>query len=244
MTNKDLDNLNTAVQGSSTFYLFGGITAILILVMMLISIVGYIAWPYAAGTTPTVEIFNLIQTNIWAGFIALDLGLSITNLVSILLYLALYLVLRQVYSAQALTALAIGLLAVAALIAARPVLEIFSLSDLYTAAASETDQSRYLTAGETLLLQFHGAAWHTYMLLGAVASLINAVLMLRSPHFGRTLAYIGIVTFTINALFWLPVLGILLLFVAMIGSVPWYILLARDFFRLSRKTSTQESTLI
>ena len=72
------------------FYIIGGVVAITILMIMLVSVAGYIVWPYAAGVTPTLEIFNLVQTNIWAAFIALDLGLSISNLVSILIYLSLY----------------------------------------------------------------------------------------------------------------------------------------------------------
>jgi hypothetical protein len=215
-------------------YRLGGIASITILVVMLISVAGYIVWPNAAGVTPTIEIFNLVQTNIWATFIALDLGLSISNLVAIFIYLALYVVLRRVSETFALIALVLGLIAAAALIAARPVFEIFTVSDLYMTAGSETEKAHFLATGETLLVQFHGAAWYTYMFLGAVASLINAILMLRSPNFSRVLAYVGIVTFSINALFWVPVVGFPLLFVAMLGSVPWYILLARDLFRLAR----------
>jgi hypothetical protein len=76
------------------------------------------------------------------------------------------------------------------------------------------------------------------MFLGALASLINAILMLRSQSFSRVLAYIGIVTFSINLLFWIPVVGFMLLFVAMLFSVPWYIMLARDLFRLAKATQS------
>jgi hypothetical protein len=228
-----MDNTNSP--DLKVLYTLGGVIAITILVIMVVSVMGFIAWPNAAGTTPTVEIFNLVQSNIWATFIALDLGLSITNLISVLLYLALYMALKRVNEIFALISLILGLVAAAALIAGRPLFEIFTLSDLYMAADTETEQALYLTAGETLLVQFHGAAWHTYMFLGAVASLINAILMLRSQSFSRALAYIGIVTFSINLLFWIPVVGFMLLFVAMLFSVPWYILLARDFFRLANE---------
>jgi hypothetical protein len=215
-------------------YMFGGIAVFVNLVFMLTSVIGYILWPYAAGVTPTQDIYTLVQTNIWAAFIALDLGVSITNLVSIFIYLALYIALRQVDEAYALIALALGLVAVTAMIAARPILEIFTLSSLHTSAGTDVEKSLYLVAGESLLVHFHGAAWHISMFLGALASLINALLMLRSQLFGRTLAYIGIVTFTIGALFWVPVLGLIFLFLSMLGSVPWSILLGRDFFRLAK----------
>ncbi|HNT77991.1 MAG TPA: DUF4386 family protein [Anaerolineae bacterium] len=216
-------------------YRLGGIAVLANLVVMLISFVGYILWPYAAGTTPTQEIYTLIQTNIWGAFIALDLGVSIANLISIVIFLALYVALRRVDEAYALIALIIGLVAVAAMIAARPVFEIFTLSDLYASAGTEMDKSLYLTAGESLLVQFHGAAWHISIFFNALASLINALLMRRSQVFGRALAYIGIVTFAVATLFWAPGVGLMFLFLSMLGSVPWSILLGRDLFRLARE---------
>jgi hypothetical protein len=215
-------------------YVIGGIAVFVNLVLMLVSVVGYILWPYAAGVTPTQEIYALVQTNIWAAFIALDLGVSITNLVSILIYLALYVALRRVDEAYALIALILGLVAVAAMIAARPILEIFTLSGLYASAATEVNKDLYLVAGESLLVQFHGAAWHIAMFLGSLASLIDAFLMRRSRLFGRTLAYVGIATFAIGTFFWVPVVGLMFLFLSMLGSVPWSILLGRDFFRLAK----------
>jgi len=60
-------------------YVIGGIAVFANLVLMLVSVIGYILWPYAAGVTPTQDIYTLVQTNIWAAFIALDLGVSITK---------------------------------------------------------------------------------------------------------------------------------------------------------------------
>jgi hypothetical protein len=215
-------------------YAIGGIAVLANLVLMLASVLGYIRWPYAAGVTPTQEIYTLVQTNIWAAFIALDLGVSVTNLVSIFICLALYIALRRVDEAYALIALVLGLVAVTAMIAARPVFEIFTLSALHASAGTEMDKGYYLVAGESLLVQFHGAAWHISMFLSPLASLMNALLMLRSQVFGRTLAYIGIVTFSIGALFWVPSVGLVFLFLSMLGSVPWSILLGRDLFRLAK----------
>ena len=234
MSSNQQTNTEAADVRWRNLYRLGGIAAITALIIMLISVAGYIAWPNAAGVTPTAEIYNLVQTNFWAAFIALDLGLSIGNLIAIFIYLALYVALRQVNETFALIALALGLIAVAALIAARPLFEIFTLSDLYMAAGTESEKALFLAAGETLLVQFHGTAWYTYMFLGSVASFINAVLMLRSQSFSRVLAYAGVVTFTINSFFWVPVVGFMLLFVAMFSSVLWYILLARDLFRLAK----------
>jgi hypothetical protein len=212
----------------------GGIAALTNLVFMLASVLGYIRWPYAAGVTPVLEIYTLVQTNIWAAFIALDLGVSITNLLSVFIFLSLYIALRRVDEVYALIALALGVIAVTAMIAARPVFEIFTLSGQYASAESELEKGYYLVAGESLLVQFHGAAWHISLFLGALASLINALLMRHSEFFGRTLAGIGIVTFSIGAFFWVPGVGLVFLFLSMLGSVPWSILLGRDLIRLAK----------
>ncbi len=215
-------------------YAIGGIAVLANLVVMLATVLGYIRWPYAAGVTPVDEIYTLIQTNIWAAFIALDLGVSITNLGSVFIFLSLYVALRRVDEAYALIALALGLVAVTAMIAARPVFEIFTLSGLHTSAETDLDQGYYLVAGESLLVQFHGAAWHISLFLGTFASLINALLMRHSQFFGRTLAGIGIVTFSIGTFFWVPGVGLVFLFLSMLGSVPWSILLGRDLLRLAK----------
>lgn len=226
---------NSAEPHWNDLYRLGGIAVIINLAVMAISVAGYLIWPYAAGTTPTEEIFALIQNNLWAAFIALDLGVSIGNLFSILIYLALYAALRHVKASSALIALALGLFALAAMVAARPVLEIFTLSNASASAVTEADKLLYLAAGESLLVQFHGAAWHTSIFLGALASLIFATLMRHSPYFGRALANIGMVTFAIGSFFWLPGIGVMLLFLNMLGTVPWSILLARAFFRLAKE---------
>jgi hypothetical protein len=230
----DIQPLETTDPRWRDLYRIGGVAVIANLAVMLVSVAGYIVWPYAAGTTPTEEIFALIQNNPWAAFIALDLGVSVGNLISIFIYLALYIALRQVKASTALIALTLGLVALAAMIAARPVLEIFTLSNAYASAITEADKRLYLTAGESLLVQFHGAAWHTSILFGSLASLIFATLMRHSPHFGRALAYIGMVAFGIGAFFWLPGIGLIFLFLNMLGSVPWSILLGRALFRLAK----------
>ena len=69
------------------------IAAIVLVAVMMLSVGLFIIWPSAPGVTATVDMFTLVQENTLAGLTALDLGISLSNLVSILLYLALYVVL-------------------------------------------------------------------------------------------------------------------------------------------------------
>jgi hypothetical protein len=216
-------------------YRVAGIAAVISIFVILLSIVGYFFWPYAPGSRTTEEIYLLLQSNPLGGLISLDLLLLVGNLLSILLFLALYVSLKPVNESYALIALVIGLIGVVLLVPARPILELFALSKLYAGAANEVAQSRYLAAGEPLLAMFDGTGWFTNTLLGALSLLISSLLMLRSRLYSRATAYVGIVTNAAVCGFFLPGLGLFLLFLSLPGYITWYFLLARRFFQLSKE---------
>ena len=159
--------------------------------------------------------------------ISLDLFLFIGNLFSILLFLALYVSLMQVSESYALIALAVGLIAVGFLVHARPLLELYTLSGKYAAATTEIVKSRYLTVGEALLANFDGVGWFLNTLLGGLSLLVSSILMLRSDIYRKSTAYVGIVSNVAVCSFFIPVVGIFLLFLSVPGYAIWYFLLAK-----------------
>ena len=191
MNSQHTEIADTAIAepGWKELYRLGGIAAIISIISMIISVAAFMIWPYAPGVTATENIFALVQENSAAALTALDSGVSVSNIFAILLYLALYVLLRQVNPSYALIALAFGLVGAASAIAARPIFEIFTLSDLHAAASTDLERSRYLAAGETLLVLFHGTAFKTYILLGGLSLLISSWLLLRSNFFGIVIAY-------------------------------------------------------
>jgi hypothetical protein len=58
--------------------------------------------------------------------------------------------------------------------------------------------------------------------------------MLRSSIFSKATAYVGIVSNVAVCSFFIPVVGIFLLFLSVPGYAIWYFLLARKFFQLGR----------
>ena len=56
----------------------------------------------------------------------------------------------------ALLALVLGLIAAVLIVPARPISELFSLSELYAAATTDAARSQYLAAGEAILALFDG----------------------------------------------------------------------------------------
>jgi hypothetical protein len=152
----------------------------------------------------------------------------------ITLFLALYVSLRQVNESYALIALALGLVGLVLLIPARPIFELFTLSRLYLTAASEAARSQYLAAGEALLTLFNGTNWFMNTLLGGISLLISSLLMLRSKIYSKPTAYVGIITNALLCGFFVPRIGVFLLFLTLPGYMIWYFLLARRFFQMAR----------
>ena len=215
-------------------YKAAGVAAVVSEIVIILGLVTYFIWPYTPGTESTESILLNLQSNTLGTLISLDLFLLIGNLFSILLFLALYVSLKQVSESYALIALAIGLIAVGFLIPARPLLELYSLSGQFVAATTEAAKSHYLAAGEALLASFDGIGWFLNTLLGGFSLLISSILMLRSNIYSKATAYVGIVSNVAVCSFFLPVVGIFLLFLSVPGYAIWYLFLARKFFHLSR----------
>ncbi len=215
-------------------YRIGGIACLLVAALITFAVLAYFIWPYTPGAASTEDILVTLHTNRLGGLIALDVLTVPIVLLNLLTLLALYAALKHVNESYALIALALGLIAVAALIEARPVAEMVSLSEKYAIATTAAARSQYLAAGDALLELFTGTAWMIETFCLVLSGLISSLLMLRSPIFGKTTAYTGIVTSLFGLGFVIPVIGIPLLFVNTMLSVIWNILVARHFFRLGR----------
>ena len=194
-------------------------------------------------TAPTSEWRKRIgyQAILLGGFSTLaTLLLVVGNILGIFLFLALYAALKPANESVALIALALGLAAAVWIIPARPIMELFAISDLYAGAATEAAQSHYLAAAETLLALFDGTGWFMNTLFGGFSLLISSILMLRSHVFSKATAYVGIVTNTAVVLFFIPGIGLILLFLSLPGYMIWYVQLARTFFRMGTAVDKQE----
>ena len=215
-------------------YTIGAIAAILSEIILIIGIVAVFIYPYAPGSKSTESIFLLLQNDKLGGLISLDFHLVVGNLFGILLFLALYVSLKQVNASYALIALVLGLVADVLIIPARPISELFSLSGLYATATTEAAKSQYLAAGEALLSMFNGTGWFINTFLGGLSLLISSLLMLRGNVFSKAIAYVGIITNVAVCLFFVPGIGMLFLFLSLPGYMIWYVQLTRRFLQLAK----------
>jgi hypothetical protein len=215
-----------------SLYKIAGIAAIVSEIVIFLGLVTYFIWPYAPGKETTESIFLNLQSNTLGALISLDLFLLVGNLFSVMLFLALYVSLKQVNESYALIALVIGLIGVVLLIPARPLFELYSLSGSYASATTEAARNQYLAAGTALLTLFNGIGWFMNTLLGALSLTISSILMLRSNLYSKSTAYVGIITNFAVCGFFLPDIGIFLLFLSLPGYMIWYFQLAKRFFQM------------
>lgn len=215
-------------------YRLGAISCIIVAVSILLSIIAYFIWPYKAGMTSTESIFILLQKDRLGGLMSLDLSILLIIPFNILPMLILYYSLKRVNEFYALLALVIGLVGVVLLIPTRPLVELINLSNQYAAEANEAIRNRYLASGDLLLGQFSGTAWVFQTVLLLVSGIINAILMLHCSIFRRITAITNLVVSIIGLGFFLPLVGVGLLFLNTIGAIFSYFLIAADFFKAQR----------
>lgn len=233
---EQVDNSKTLTLHWRDIFKISAITTITGVVGMILAVIAFFIWPYLPGFKSTAEIFSFIQNDKLGGLMALDFFLLIGNLLAIGFLIGIYVSLKQVNRSLALLAFILGIIAVIAILPARPILELFYLSDSYAAATTEAERSHYLAAGEALLMLFNGTAWAIFYIFSAISGLISSLLMLRSTVFGKTTAYIGIITCIVAVLsilgFIIPIIAMVLAMLAMPGYIIWNLLVALKFFKL------------
>jgi hypothetical protein len=234
------ENSGLDFSGKSIFK-YGSFAAVLSAVSIAFAIIAYFIWPYKGNTSSIEDILTVLQTDRIGGLIALDVSMLIIGPFTMLMFVALYIALRQVNEPIALVALIMNMMAIALVIVCRPLVELVMLSDHFALEIDSVEKSRILAAGELLRLQLDGTAWAIQTALLMIAGLINNTLMLRTNYFKKRTAWTGIVISAVGLPFFLPEIGLVFLFLNTIGSIPWCIFVATDLFKISRTVSIQKT---
>jgi hypothetical protein len=156
------------------------------------------------------------------------------------MFLALYVALRDIRPSAMLIAAYLAFLGIAAFVVPRvAMLSLAPLGERYAAAASDAARSQLLAAGEALGSLGTATPQTAGFFFISVATVIMSAVMLRGASFGRITAYAGIAAGILTILLDLsgligpaapaPLLGIAGLF-----WVAWWILVARGLLRLGR----------
>ncbi len=219
-------------------YRIGFVSSIAFVGAIVFAILAYLIWPYAPGNADVTGIFTLLQKDRMAGLFSLELSVPILLPIMVLQSLALYVALKQTNESYALIALVFGLMGAVLWLTARPLVEMAYLSNQYAIATSDAAKNQSLAAGQALNALFNGTAWMLSQFLLAISGTIEALLMLRSKIFTRVTGYVGLVLGIAGLLFWVPAIGAIVSLFATFGGVAWYLLMARDLFKVGWPTDS------
>jgi hypothetical protein len=187
--------------------------------------------------------FALLQRNKLLGL----LDLNAPDIISIALlgtmFLALYQILKRYDESYIAIATFFACLGITVFVVPRvAMLSVLALSDQYASAATETQRSRLLIAGETLGSLGTATPQTAGFFFIAVAVLIISLIMLRSKAWGNLTAYVGIlasvVTFANDiSLLVVPSIAGFLMPISGVCWIIWWILISRMLFKLSGSLS-------
>ncbi len=221
-----------------SLYRVGGAAALIIVVLYVIQIIVFVASP---PPSTVIGYFTLFHKNALLGLLDLDL-LSIADYVLFVpMFLALYAALRRASPSFMAIATTLALVGIAVYFASNTAFEMLSLSNQYAAATTDAQRSLTLAAGQAMLAIYQGTAFNVSYVLLSVAPLIISVVMLRSNVFGKVTAYVGILASAIGLGFFVPVIGVFLSLISVVGLLIWYILIARRLFQLGQGGLNEEA---
>ena len=193
------------------------------------------------------------------------LGLTLLNVFDIadyalvgLMFLAVYVALRQTNNSYTLIAVALCFLGVGVYIVSNSAFAMFSLSNQYFSATTDAQRSTLLEAGQAVFANgynptalYQGAGYYLSLMLVAVAGLIMSAVMLHSSIFYRATAYVGIVASACDlvylvGLIFVPQTDVYLLSVICIASgglfvTIWHLLIGLKLYKLGWKPQVKGS---
>jgi hypothetical protein len=170
-------------------YKLGSVSALLLVVIIVATGIVFAIEPQPLDGT-ALDWFMLFQNNPILGLVEFELLMIVYVIVSIPVVLSLYVLLRPVNPSWMTICLVLSLLGVMCFIAARPAFEMLWLSNGYAAATNEAERTIFLSAGQALVADFHGTAFHISYILGSFTGLIISFVMLQSNIFGKAFAFV------------------------------------------------------
>lgn len=215
-----------------TLYRIAAGAAIAVLALVPVQMFVFLRWP---PPDAVADWFALYQQNVAVGLIDMDLLLIVDQVLITVVCLALCVALWRASRAWIAIALLFAVVACATYIASNPAFEMLRLSRQFEAAVTPMQRMQALSAGEAMVATWLGSSFATGYVLGALAFLIIATVMLRSDVFSRTTGYIGFV-FALLSL--VPAsagrLGLVMSLLSLVPMWLWLALVARRLWELAR----------
>jgi hypothetical protein len=240
MVNRVAD-VETADSAYKSLYRLGGAAALVVVVLILGVVIGFTVYPQPSTVS---DWFELFQSNKVIGL--LDFwGLEVPMYAMFaLVFLALYVALREADQGRMAIAITFSLLGVGIFLATNNPFSMLSLSDQYAAATTDAQRTTLLAAGQAVLAntsQRVVGGFNVGLFLVSVAGLIVSSVMLQSSSFSRSTAYVGILAYTLSLVDYLrqivtqsATIALLVILPNALLLVVWFVLVGRRLYQLGR----------
>lgn len=236
------DNTQPAVDLSyKGLFKAGGVAAWLVAFLTVIEVVFYTFYPQPSTAMDWLELF---QTSPVIGLLDFWGFEVLMYVLFVLVFLALYFLLRGVNKSGMAVALTLALLGVAVFFATNNPFSMLTLSRQYAAATAEVERSILQGAGEALLANTGQRAiggFNMALFLVSIAGLIVSVVLLNAVSFRKSTAYIGILAFGLSladylrqALTQSVAISLLVILSGALLLVVWFALVGRRLLQLGR----------
>jgi hypothetical protein len=221
-----------------TLYKMGAIAPLITITIYIIQILFTLGAPYPDTMD---EWFRMFQRSKILGLLYLNTFDIFSIAILGVMFLALYIALRNVNPSFMLIAAFFAFLGVAIFVSSRAdmVTATLNLSEQYAAATTEPQQLQILAAGQAMNAITEATVETIGFLFIAVSGLITSVVTLQSDNFNKITAYIGILGCIITIadqvfLVISPSIAIILLPINGLLWLIWWLLVSCGLFRLSQ----------
>jgi hypothetical protein len=218
----------------ASLYTVGGAAALFMVAITLAQFVVFaVAPPPLEGTAG--DWFALFQKSPVLGLLGFEFSLVIYALLSVVVAVALFAALRPASPSLTALFLVLSVIGSMAFVVARPALEMLSLSNQFSAAATDAQRAALLAAGEAMVAVFHGTAFQVSYILGSITGLVIAAAMLRSGVFSRATAYLRIASSVFDFGLFIPGIGLFVSLLSVVFLLVFNLLIARRLLQLGRR---------
>ncbi len=228
-----LANVKSTDSNGNSLYKIGSAAALIMVAITLAQfVVFFVAPPPLEGTA--TDWFALFQKSTFLGLLGFESLLVIYALLSVLVSVALFSVLKP--ASQSLTSLFLVLSVIGAMafVVARPALEMLSLSNQYSAATTDAQRASIVAAGEVMVALFHGTAFQVSYIIGSISGFLIAAAMLQSGLFSKTTAYLRIGSSVFDFGIFIPGIGLYISLLSVVFLLVFNILVARRLLQLGQ----------
>ena len=236
-----MNQVSSAETAYKNLYKLGGVAALIVAGLVLGEVIVHTFYPQPGTVSGWFMLFQSNRIIALLDFWGLEVPMYA---MFIMVFLALYVVLRKANEGCMAIALTFALLGIGIFFATNNPFSMLSLSNQYAAATTDVGRSTFLAAGQAILANTNQRAvggFNMGLFLVSVAGLIVSSAMLESNSFSRSTAYVGIVANALSLADYLrqalTTSAIVLLLVVLpytLFLMIWYVIVGRKLYQLGR----------